>query len=105
MNQIIDKIEMTVSLLLKSELDAFDEQLSELVNMMMRDFPVIISYYYNPLMSEYASDASYWPAQLERILNVINSGDFFAISDVLFNETRPNLIELQSVLKEKGILS
>lgn len=105
MDEIINNIEVVISHLLQAKYDEYSVEISQLINSMMQKFPMIISYYYDPLMNEYVSDATYWPGQLERIIKVVESGDEFAISDVLFNETRPNLMELKSILIEKGILS
>lgn len=104
MNEIISEIESVVSHLLQAEYAGYSAGISELVNMMMQAFPTIISYYYNPDMSEYVSDATYWPEQLERIINTVNSGDEIAVADVLYNETYPNLLELRDILIRKGII-
>lgn len=103
MDELISKIETAISNLLQSEYDEYAESISDLVNSMVQNFPTVIAYYYNPLMREYVSDAAYWPAQLERVVNTINSGDELAVCDVLYNETYPNLQELKSILSKKGI--
>lgn len=103
LNELISKIETVISHLLQAEYDEYANAVSDLVNSMIQNFPIIIAYYYNPLMSEYAEDATYWPGQLERIVNTINSGDELAVCDVLYNETYPNLLELKDILCKKGI--
>lgn len=103
MEVIIYKIRVVISHLLQAEYDEYADGISDLVNSMIQTFPTIISYYYNPLMSEYVSDATYWPGQLERIVNTVKSGDELAVADVLYNETYPNLLELKDILCQKGI--
>lgn len=104
MEELILKIEETVTKLLEYDLKEYAESAEELASMMMEEFPKIIMYYANPGMKEYAADAGYWPSQLERIIKAFETGDDFATADILCNETRANLIELNSILKEKGII-
>ena len=103
MDELIQKIDETVIKLLGYDHEAYEEAANDLTNMMVRAFPEIIIYYSDPRMSDRAEEASYWPGQLERILSAFNSGDDLATADILYNETRANLLELKSVLKEKGI--
>ncbi len=104
MNKLISKIEYVVERLLLYEQTEYAKAAEELVNMMISEFPVIISYYAVPEMSDYAKDAEYWPGQLERVLNALNAGDDLATADILYCETRANLIELRDILKEKGLI-
>ena len=104
MNELIDKIENTVSELLQYDMKNYAVHAQELVSIMLNAFPVIISCYNDPAMSEVKEDALYWPGQLERIITSLENGDYFNVVDVLYNETRPNLIELRSILTKKGLL-
>ena len=103
MDTLIEKIEETVYCLVRYDMENYAKNAQELADMMMTIFPVIIAKYSDPRMKEYAEEAKYWPAQLERILNAFDAGDDFATMDVLYNETRPNLIELKEILGRKGI--
>lgn len=103
MDALIEKIEETVYCLLKYDMEKYAVGAQELADMMMMIFPVIIAKYSDPRMKDHAEEAKYWPAQLERILNAFGAGDDFATADVLYNETRANLIELKYVLEKKGI--
>ena len=103
MNELIDKIEDVVLDILKAGIYSSENKLKLLVELMIETFPEVMAVYYNPLMAGHAQDAAYWPEQLERIIGTINSGDELAVMDVLYNETRPNLIELKGILEGKGI--
>ncbi len=102
MNELIDGIEAAIRKLLKYDTENFESDAQNLVNMMMNIFPAIINCYNDPRMVDVRDDALYWPGQLERIINVLEKGDWFEIVDALYNETRPNLIELRDMLKERG---
>lgn len=103
MDELIDKIEETVEYLMKYDMTGYAVSAQELADMMMAVFPSVIMRYSDPAMAEYAGDAVYWPKQLERILGAFEGGDDFATADILYNETRANLMELRDILKEKGI--
>ncbi len=104
MNELIAKIEDVVVKLIKYDNQGYAEAAQELANDMINGFPTIVSYYADPRMRDHYEDAKYWPAQLERIINAFNAGDDLATCDILYNETRANLIELRDILKEKGII-
>ncbi len=104
MNELIERIEQNVSELLKYDTKSFEEHAQELVRMMMALFPAIINVYNDPKMSDLKDDALYWPGQLERIIKVLEKGDWFEIIDALYNETMPNLIELKETLTKRGLL-
>ncbi len=104
MDELIEKIEEAVSLLLQGETDEFGELAQQLVDAMMAIFPAVISAYNDPRMSDLREDATYWPGQLERIIDSLEKGDMFEITDVLYNETRPNLIEIRDTLRERGVI-
>ena len=104
MNELIDKIEVSVSQLLRYDTKGFGESAQDVVNTMMTILPAIINCYNDPRMSDVKEDALYWPGQLERIIKVLENDDSFEIADVLYNETRPNLIEFRNMLIERGLL-
>lgn len=104
MDELIEKIEEAVSYLLQSENVKYEELAQQLVDAMMAIFPAIIISYNDPRMSDLKEDAAYWPGQLERIIAALEKGDLFEVTDVLYNETRPNLIEIRDVLKERGVI-
>ena len=103
MNELIDKIEESISHLLRYDTKSFGESAHDIVNTMMTILPVIINCYNDPKMSDVREDALYWPGQLERIINVLEKDDSFELADVFYNETRPNLIELRDMLVKRGL--
>lgn len=104
MDELIGKIEETVLALLQHDMEHYPSLAQELVNMMMTMLPAIIDCYNNPKMADFREDATYWPGQMQRIIDSFGSGDYFEVTDVLYNETRPNLIELKDTLVRKGLL-
>ena len=99
MDELIKKIEQTVFDLMQYKMEDYATHAQELVDMMMAVFPQIIALYAEPVMKDHAEDAGYWPAQLERILGALQGGDDLATADILYNETRANLIELKGLLE------
>ena len=104
MDELITKIEETVSALLKYDMEKYSTTAQELVNLMMTILPAIIDCYNDPAMSDIREDATYWPGQMQRIIDSLGTGDCFEVTDVLYNETRPNLIELKGYLVQRGLL-
>ena len=80
MDELIDKIEETISYLLQSESEKYENLARQIVEAMMAIFPAIIASYSDPRMSDLREDATYWPGQLERIITALAVGD-----DVLFD--------------------
>lgn len=99
MDEIIKKIEQAVMCLMQYRMEEYATHAQELVDMMMSVFPQIIALYADPTMKDHAEDAKYWPAQLERILDALQRGDDLATVDILYNETRANLIELKGIIE------
>lgn len=104
MEKMIIMIEETVSALFRYDMKQYATLAQELVNMMLTLFPAVIKCYNDPRMADLSGDATYWPGQLQRIIDSLGSGDYFEVTDVLYNETRPNLIELTNHLKNRGML-
>ena len=104
MDELIAKIDETVKLILSYDEKGYASSAQELSDMMMKGFPGIIAFYANPKMNDMAGDATYWPGQLQRILDAFSSGDDFATVDILYNETRANMIELRDMLKKRGVI-
>ena len=104
MGELIVKIEDTVSALLRYDMPAYASLAQELVNMLLAVIPSVIDCYNNPKMADVREDATYWPQQMQRIIDSLGGGDYFEVADVLYNETRPNLMELKGMLEERGLL-
>ncbi len=104
MDDLINRIEDVVIKLFQYDQNAYAIAAEDLVNQMIAGLPTIVLYYTDPRMTEHAGDATYWPAQIERIIKALGEGDDIATADVLYNETRANLIELRDILTEKGMI-
>lgn len=104
MDELTAKIEETVSALLQYDMQRYGKLAQEMVNMMISLFPVIIDSYNNPKMEDLRGDATYWPGQLQRIIDALGSGDYYEVADVLYNETMQNILELKGVLEDRGLL-
>lgn len=63
----------------------------------------VVMVYEDPRMQEYKQDQEYWPSQLERVICALQSRDRFLVIDALENELSANLLELEDLLKQKGI--
>lgn len=70
----------------------YDQNLADFAQQMIITFPRIIDVYSLPEFSNIASDATYWSSQLERLLMVLQQRDQFQFVDVLYFETRQNLL-------------
>lgn len=103
MNELIGKIEETVAALFLYNMEKYAPLAQELAGMLMNMLPGIIECYSRPGMEDVRGDAAYWPGQLQRIIDALGGGDFFEVTDVLYNETRPNLIELRDMLEKRGV--
>ncbi len=103
MNELIIKIEDVVNKVLAYDQKDYPAAAEDLISSLISGFTKIVTVYANPEMSEYAEDATYWPGQLERILSAFDTGDDFALVDILYNETRANLLELGNIMREKGL--
>lgn len=66
--------------------------------------PNIVETYQDPKMKDHEAEVEYWYEQLGRITEAIQGQDAFAKIDVLYMETRENLIYVIDLLKGKGIL-
>jgi len=104
MDELVKLIEKTVSELLRYDKDKYNSDAQELVNALMMMIPAVINCYNDPRMSDMREDALYWPGQTERIIEALKGGDRFEAADVLYNEMRPNLMELMSVMKQRGLM-
>ncbi len=104
MDELISKIERVVEMIIGYDQKDYSVASEDLIDSLVSSFTKIISYYTAPQMAEYAEDAAYWPSQLERILSAFNNGDDLALVDVLYSETRANLLELKDILMTKGII-
>ena len=104
MDELINEIEDTVISLIKYDMKTYPDMAQSLANKMMIMFPAIIDCYNNPVMQDKREDAVYWPSQLQRVIEAFDRGDSFEVMDVLYNETRANLIELREIYSKRGLI-
>lgn len=72
--------------------------LSDKINVV---FPALIASYEREELKDYQEEQSYWISQLGRITDSLSGSDRFLAIDVLYQETRANLLEYQSRFREK----
>ncbi len=104
MDELIKQIPKVVSALMRYDMDEYAQKAQEFVDTMMTNLPFIINCYSDPKMEDVREDALYWPTQMERIINALESHDRYEAVDVLYNETYPNFLELKGMLEERGLL-
>ena len=100
LTNLADLLEKMTIELMKNQMDAYNSDVSSLSKLLMLCFPEIIISYSDPLLSDVAEDASYWSAQLERIVSTLNQSDKFNKIDVLYQETRTNLLSYIDMIKD-----
>ena len=61
--------------------------------------PQIVASYQQEKLAEVREDQQYWMNQLQRILDALESEDYFLQIDVLYNETLVNLELYASMIK------
>ena len=103
LNELIDLLKNVSTELLSGKLNKFEASCGQIINISMELFPKIIVSYSDPKMEDLREDATYWPMQLERVINTIQGKDIFAMYDVLYCETRANLIGLKQIYMERAI--
>lgn len=104
MNELIKYIESMSFKLIEGDKATFAEMTKTLNVLLWTVFPKIIIAYSYPELGDYSSDATLWPAQLQKILESLASNDTFRIVDTLYFETRTMLLEFEKILYEKNIV-
>lgn len=104
LKELIDIINIACQYLTSGKSANFGEMGKIVINGCLSLFPKIIVSYSDEKMSDIAEEATYWPAQIERIMNTLDGEDSFAMFDVLFNETRANLIYISEEYEKRGII-
>lgn len=104
-DSLIDMLEVNSELLWKNEQIPFAKESQNMINEMMTLLPEIIGLYSDEKMTDLASDAVYWPSQLQKIIDLLGYGkDVIAIADALYFEMRANLIEFRTVIVERNLV-
>ncbi len=101
--ELIDLLEKMTGQLMMNQMDDFKDTIPELSMLMGLCFPTIVSSYADESMKQVSDDALYWSNQLGRIVETLNKDDKFAKIDVLYQETRANLIAYYNMIKGSRI--
>ena len=100
LQELIDLLEKMTGQLMMNQMDDFKDEITELSRLMEMSFPAIISSYADEKLKDVSADAGYWSEQLGRIIDTLNMDDKFARIDVLYQETRANLIGYYEMIKD-----
>lgn len=101
--ELIDLLEKMTGQLMMNQMDDFKDTIPELSALMELCFPAIVSSYADESMKQVSGDALYWSDQLGRIIDTLNMDDKFTRIDVLYQETRANLIAYYNMIKGSRI--
>lgn len=97
-------LEQYALLLIRDKESLANQILPDITKQLVEVFPMIIASYEKVEFTDQREDADYWLNQIERITEVIREKDVFSKIDVLYMETRENLIFYQNMVREMGIL-
>lgn len=104
-DKLIEDIDRTIELinyeaqcLMKNDMSAYNDSIQDFSLLLNEIFPKIIMSYSTPELKDYAEDATYWTEQLMRIVETLADTDRFKILDVLYYETRGNLINYRNLI-------
>lgn len=103
MSNILDILEQATTDILEADISSFSEDINLVINEMMKLLPEIIQSYSLDKMQDVASDATYWPQQVEKILGLVKKDDRLAIADALYCELRANLVEYKKLCFDRNI--
>lgn len=99
LTELTDLIELMTIQLMKNQMDDHKDNIPKLSRLMEMCFPQIIVSYSDPLLSEVSGDAVYWSEQIGRIIDALSMDDKFIRIDVLYQETRTNLLAFMDMIK------
>lgn len=100
LTELADVLELMTVELMKNDMEDYQKNVSVLSKLLEVCFPQIIVSYSDPLLKEVSGDAVYWSEQLGRIVESLNQNDKFNKIDVLYQETRTNLIAYIDMIKD-----
>lgn len=103
-DELIDQLQQVSRLCISNETVDLKKALAFIYNNVADVFPGIIKSYDIPELAEYAEEAGYWASQIQRITDTCAGEDRFLAVDVLYQETRANLIEYKDRLIQKGLV-
>ncbi len=111
MKQLLIDIEILTAVIEKYTLILLGQEKIELVNLLSvlaehlnKVFPGIVASYEQMELADKREEQEYWIGQLERITTALSGEDRFLAIDILYHETRVNLLEYVQMIKERGLV-
>ncbi len=101
--KLILHLEDMAANLMLNHMNDYGMQIPELYRLIGLTFPTIVESYSGAELKAVADDALYWSSQLDRILGAIDGKDKFVKLDVLYQETRTNLIGYYEMIRNTKI--
>lgn len=95
---LIQTIDRFMEVILIGSAELKDEYMKKFSGQMTEIFPQIVRCYMKPEFADVKEDMQYWTSQLARILEVLEQDDLFLTMDVLYHETRENLVLFQKMI-------
>ena len=103
-NEIKTLIDTIIANLFTCNMTEYINNSQMLINRLLECVPNIIAYYFDPKMQDVAGEATYWPAQVEKIISALERGNDFETLDVLYYETYKKLEKLEKMLTARGVV-
>ena len=100
---LLNLIDEACEYLVQGDMRKYSYKAQQILDSCFVEFPKIIVAYSDAKMADIADEATYWPSQLERIINAINDNDRFKIFDILRCETRENLSYIMNEMLNRGV--
>lgn len=102
--ELIDLINAIGENIAKEEVEKTDVLMQNLPPLLNYVFPNIVQSYLCDELAESRGDMEYWVQQLERIIYAMQGKDRFALFDILYCETKENLLFYLDMVKKAGIV-
>lgn len=99
-NKLIEQIEEEVKLLLVLPIEEAQGRISVIATNLLNLFPEMLKIYQKLEINHRTYDITYWPKQLERIIQTNEKQDIFSLIDILYFETRESLLLFMEDVKQ-----
>lgn len=110
MKQLLLEIDILIKVIDSYTLILLGRDKIELINLLAalsdnlkKVFPGIVESYERKELAERKEEQEYWVGQLERITTALSGEDRFLAIDILYYETKANLLEYVQMIEEKGL--
>lgn len=98
-----DLLKRYAGLLTHNNLKGSNALIPKIVELLTKIIPSIVMSYDKKELNAYLDEREYWLQQLDRITQAIQGKDAFTKIDVLYFETRGNLLYYKEKIKQLGI--